>query len=359
MPQAPSICARTCLRTLLSCAFGLALLGWCHAAEPPADGASSVELLRDPLFSRGVTQGYANHLSPAERADCASRWHAKGITDAQWAFWEISEKLYFAHNPETPLLPAPGTFLWSTADKAKQCLIENGALRMIFDTGKEWREGGSLNLPDKDGHAPRYGDPATTWPHFLIGQHFAKDNNPATLIPDAEKLSFDKFHRLRFRADIKLHRVLKSSPWDHHADYKAANHAIFYLAFVVMPTKASRVADGGKIYILAPAIYSEGHSQHVQGTLPWVGLDQFGDGVYFSGAQPLLQPGSWVPYDIDVKQLIRESFSAMTQKALAQGKTRTYRPEDYFLACLLVGWEVWGGFDTEVEFKSLSLRGSP
>ena len=121
----------------------------------------------------------------------------------------------------------------------------------------------------------------------------------------------------------------------------------------------SRMAETGKFYILAPAIYSEGENQHVVGSLPWLGLDQFGDGVYFSGSQPILQAGSWVPYDIDVKQLVREALSAATQKALPQGKTRIYRPEDYFFGCLLVGWEVWGGFDTDVEFRNLSLRGTP
>ncbi len=247
----------------------------------------------------------------------------------------------------------PGVFQWSTANQAKQLLIENGAVHMIFDTSKEWREGGQLNLPDKDGKRPKYGDPNTTWPHFLIGQHFAKDNDPSTRIPDEDKLRFNKFDRLRFRIDIKLNRVLKNSAWDHRAEYQAANHAIFYLAFVVLPKSSSRLADPGKFYMLVPAIYSEGNNRHVPGSLPWLGLDQFGDGVYFSGAQPVLQSGNWVPYDIDVKQLIQEGLSAAAQR----NPTRAYHPEDYFLAELLIGWEVWGGFDTDVEFRNLSLQG--
>ncbi len=54
--------------------------------------AAGAELLRDPRFGQGVTQGYANHLPPAERSDCLARWQSRGITDAQWAFWEISEQ---------------------------------------------------------------------------------------------------------------------------------------------------------------------------------------------------------------------------------------------------------------------------
>lgn len=337
----------------------LVLAHICSAQTAPQSFPTSrgTELLRDPNFSNGVTQGYANHLKPAERKDCLSRWTAKGITNAQWAFWEISEQLYFAQNPTTPSLPRPGTFLWSTENKAKQCQIENGTVRFHFDTSKEWREGGKLNLPDKNGVQPRYGDPNTTWPHFLIGQHLTGDNKAAALIPDANKLDFNRYEQLRFGIEIRLNHLLKSSTWNHRAEYGAKNHAIFYIAFIIMPKTSKRVSDGGKFYMLVPAIYSEGANRHVPSSTPWLGLDQHGDGVYFSGAYPTLKAGEWVSYDIDVKQLIRDGFAAASKRAQATGLERTYRPEDYFVTCLLVGWEVWGGFDTDVEFKNLSLRG--
>lgn len=321
--------------------------------------AAEVEILRDPGLRQGVTQGYANHLSPAEQADCLSRWTQKGITHAQWAFWEISEQLYFAHHPGNPVLPRPGCFSWTTAKGAKQFHIEEGVVRMRFDTAKEWREGGSLNLPDKEGRKPKYGDPNTVWPHFLIGQHFAKDNAPGTIVPGEEKLGIHSHARLRFGIDIRLNRLRKSSAWDHQQEYGAPNHAIFYVAFVLMPRTSSQLADGGKFYMLVPAIYSEGDEQHVPGSAPWLGLDQFGDGVYFSGAHPTLKAGEWVSYDIDVKQHIREGLAAATRQSIAQKKDRIYRDEDYWLACMLIGWEIWGGFDTDIEFKNMSLRGGP
>lgn len=333
------------------------LIALCPAGEPRPNAAQEVELLRDPGFSHGVTQGYANHLPPTERADCLLRWKQRGIGEAQWAFWEISEQQHFAHNPDTPLLPRPRSYVWSTTDKSKQCLIEDGIVRFLIDTSKEWREGGSLNMPDTKGRRPKYGDTSTTWPHFLVGQHFARDNDPATVIPDDEKLLFDKFRQLRLGIDAKLNRLQKSDTQDHRAEFQAANHAIFYVAIVLMPRSASRLAEMGKFYMLVPAIYSEGNERHVPGSAPWLGLDQFGDSVYFSGAQPTLQSGKWVDYDIDVKQLIREGLAAATQKTTTQGKPRTYHPEDYYLGCLLIGWEVWGGFDTDVEFKNLTLRG--
>jgi hypothetical protein len=138
-----------------------------HAAEPlraAETGPEGHELLRDPAFRKGVTQGYANTLPVNRRAECLGRWKAKGINEAQWAFGEISERLFFAHNAATPVVSGPGEFEWRTANGAKQCVISNGAVRLIFDTRREWREGGSLKPPEKDGTKPEYADAKTIWP---------------------------------------------------------------------------------------------------------------------------------------------------------------------------------------------------
>lgn len=340
--------------TLLAALLLALLAPASHAADADAGGH---ELLRDPALSKGVTQGYANQLSPAERTDCLARWTAKGITDARWAFWEISETLYFAHNPATPTRSGPGAFSWSTVDGSKQCLITNGSVRMIFDTRREWREGGTLSLPAKDGTRPRYEHGNTTWPHFLIGQHFAKDNLGS--IPETEKLRFERFDRLRFTLDVKLNHVLKSSEWNHGAEFKAPNHALFNITFMLLPISASSTADRGKVYVQIPAIYAEQDNRHEVKCHTLLGLDQYGEIYYVTGSQPSLQAGSWIRYDADVKQLAREALAAATRESLARGQAKTFVPEDYFLAALLIGWEIWGGFNTDVEFKNLSLRGWP
>ena len=347
------------MKASLTAAAVMTLSVFTCASRAGGGDADGIELLKDPALSKGITQGYANNLSPAERKDCQARWTAQGMGAADWAFWEIGEKLLFAHNPATPTRGAPGEFAWRTADDAKQCLVANGSVRMVFDTAREWREGGSLALPSKDGTPPRYSHGNTIWPHFLIGQHLAPDNSPTAPIADDRKVRFDRYDRLRFTADVKLNRLAKNSEWDHRAEFKAPNHAIFYVAFVAMPVSASRVADEGKFYIIVPAIYSEGGARHVAACHPWLSLDQAGDEVYFTGSQPALRAGAWVRYDTDVKQLIREAFAAATRQSRLDGKPETFVPEEHFLALVLIGWEVWGGFDTDVEFKNLSLRGWP
>ncbi len=325
----------------------------------PDPGAAGIELLRDPGFVQGVTQGYANHLPAAEREDCLARWNSRGLGDAQWAFWEISERLHFAHNPDAPLRAGPGAYEWSTVDLAKQCSIDHGAVRFRFDTGREWREGGSLWLSDADGKRPRYGNPATTWPHFLVGQHLVASNDAMYPIPDHEKLLLDTYKRLRFTLEVKLNRLERSSQWDHREEFGAADHALFYIGFAVMPRETQCIAQRGKFYILIPAIYSEGGAAHVQQCAPWLGIDQFGDGVFFSGSPvyPHLVAGSWVPYDVDVAALVREGLTAAAARVAPEDRKRSLDPKDYFVAVLLIGWEVWGGFATDVEFRGVSLRG--
>jgi hypothetical protein len=60
-----------------------------------------------------------------------------------------------------------------------------------------------------------------------------------------------------------------------------------------------------------------------------------------------------------VATLAPATLAAATKEFRAREKIKTYVPVDYFLAALLIGWEVWGGFNTDVEFKDLSLRGWP
>jgi len=60
-----------------------------------------------------------------------------------------------------------------------------------------------------------------------------------------------------------------------------------------------------------------------------------------------------------VATLAPAALAAATKESRARGKIKTYVPEDYFLAALLIGWEVWGGFNTDVEFKNLSLPAWP
>lgn len=348
--------SRSCL--LLVALWSLAGAVVASAVEKPRRAQDGVELLRDPTFTRGITQGFANHLKPAERADCLTRWNAKGMRDADWIFWEISEQLYFAHNPATPVVKKPGQFTFTTIGDAKQCSVDDGVVRLRFDSGKDWREGGNLSLPDKSGAKPTYGNPRTTWPHFLFGQQFGRKFTPGWPADAPDLLGATMFERLRFTADVKLNQVVKSSTWDHKPDYGAPNHAIFYIGFMIRPL-VPQGPGRGIYYVLVPAIYSEGDNRHLPQSCPWLGLDQHGEGVYFSGSQPSLQVDTWVRYDIDVKALVREALAVATKDSATKGRFRHFRAEDYGIEVLLIGWEIWGGFATDVEIKNLSLVGTP
>lgn len=89
--------------------------------------------------------------------------------------------------------------------------------------------------------------------------------------------------------------------------------------------------------------------------LPNVMPDQFGDAVYFHQnphSFPRLQKGEWTAYDVDVVPL---SVSMLNH--IAGTKHIAIIPADYFISIFFTGWEIWGGYDTEVEMKSLHLTG--
>jgi hypothetical protein len=320
-----------------------------------------VELLRDPELTKGVTGGYANLLSPSEREEANRRWAGKGITGAEWAFWEISGNSYFANNPQNPEVQENGVYRWSTEDGSKQFLRDGGLVRMLYDTSKEWREGGNITWPDETGAKAPYAhrDPATTWPHFLIGQHLTGDNDPSTPLREGDKIFPGRFEDLRFRIDVKLNQVLRLSAKDFTAEHVTPGHALFYLGFGIMPRNTANIKELGKVYLLVPAIYSHGDNRHFDDHLPWTGPDQFGDGVYFSGSFQSLRPAEWVHYDVDVKALVAEGLAAFDRKVRERQTPldREYSPDDYFVAFILIGWEIWGDFTTDVEFKNLSMIG--
>lgn len=103
-------------------------------------------------------------------------------------------------------------------------------------------------------------------------------------------------------------------------------------------------------YTLVPAFYSEDGATHLD-VAPWLGGDPIGAAVYFSPKHPALQKGTPVRYDVDVESLAAESIAAYNKRYTAYVIL-----SDYVLSEILVGWEIWGGYRTEVEIRDLSLN---
>lgn len=207
--------------------------------------------------------------------------------------------------------------LYSSKDSSKQFQVLNpGHFMMTYDTRKEWRQGCNLSLTDGSQNKPRFGDKDTNWPHFLIGRHIEDPSSPN------RELALGKYG-LRWKSAVLRHK----------------NH----------PERVGNKINVNQIYALVPMFYSENASQH-RNTAPWINADQYGNVVYFAPGYPSLAVNKWVNFDIDVERLAVETLGQLKSKY-----GESLEIQDYHVTMSLIGWEVWGGYQSQVEVKDLAL----
>lgn len=355
---------------------------------------SSVELFSDPNFTNGVAVGYANTYpdTPSQNYDhndqsCIQRWSQilPNYSQTKWMFTEISERFFFCDNQSNnPQVTANSISYISPNAGMKQFISHrNGHVQMIYDTTWEWRGGCNLckSWPGVTPSTPTYGNPLSNWPHFLLSQFLSPSYVPSQYdigqkaIQPSERISLSKYNQLLFSGSFKLNNTNKpdqvfncpAGDWKPNSCQESIcqqncqdvpNHAIFYVAFVLwrnqwnnpMPANTPNV-----VYQLLPLVYTENGVVNIGGDKEYLMGDQFGDSTYFakfgqastSGVRKLT-PGVWVDINIDVNQ-----FSTDVLKFI----NPSLNPNDYFVAATLIGWEIWGGYQTDIEIRSLSLQG--
>ena len=85
--------------------------------------------------------------------------------------------------------------------------------------------------------------------------------------------------------------------------------------------------------------------------------DQFGDSTFFVkfgqgpaiNVKPLVK-NQWTVSYIDVKALSLDVLNKINPNL---------NPADYFISMILVGWEIWGSYQTNIEFRNLNLKAIP
>lgn len=358
--------------------------------DPRSRAGDGEELLFDTNFSNGVTVGYANTYPDSQDSQCIQRWKEKipSYDNAKWMFIEISERFYFCDNNETPTMDSSKiSYVSPNAGLKKFTSSKNGNIRMEYDTGWEWRTGCNLckmEHPSISSSPPRYGDPYTNWPHFLVSQVLWKDYVPSqydqgmNIIPASERVYLNRYDSLIFNANIKLKNSEKSlgiqcpaGDWKPDSCNESVcegncdlipNHALFYVAFVLWRNQKIANGEPNVIYMLLPLMYTEDGQNPVKFNESMVMPDQFGDGVYFAPnvtnsshrvISPILEKGKWANVNIDVYELSRDALQAFEEKQ----DLDVLDPKKYHVSIFLAGWEIWGGYKTDVEFNSLSLKG--
>ncbi len=367
-------------------------------AEAPAvscglsNVSTNVEMLQDKTLSNGVTHSVYNTYFTAAQPNlgdqCRTRWANKfpGLAKSKWVFTEIAEKTYFCENNSTPTISALGSLIsYSSADNSKRIEIDKNAstLRYVYDTSTEWRGGYNLTL-NNNNSAPKFAlnDLSTKWPHLLLRQDLVDPKSADG------KLWLNGYHSLKFKTDVKWNAGLHLAPpkcspacsstsWGSRENPVSApitDHALMYAAFVLKhrnspAAQPTGLFDGQAIYALVPLLYTEDGSTHKDGTAPYLDGDQLGNQIGGVGANPVyfspypmhLQLGKQNPFDIDIPLVAREAVAAANVRSRLKAPPGAYHElnaNDYYVDYILIGWEIWGAYKTDITFTGLSIQGT-
>ena len=329
-----------------------------------ADQYTSTELLKDASFSNGI-QSWDSPYPFAQT--CQTNWTNRIATlkDTPWKLIEVGEKMLFCNQDNNPsngaqIIYANPMDRGASAGSKQIVDYKNASdgINMIFNSSQEWRGGCSLTKNDElNGNAkPVYAanNGAWDWQHLLLDQKIID-------LSDANnRLMVNKYNKLTFNVTLKVDSSAKmSSPYYVNGDCPEwKNHALFYVGVVL--DDATHIDDiARRMYVIFPAWQTyDGNNYFKSG--PWLGDDPASAKVYFTG---MVGPGAkYEPaalgqersYSIDLQELAAEGIGGYNQKRAAG--IPSWNIDNYAISDIYIGWEIWGGYDTNVTIKNLSLE---
>jgi len=331
-----------------------------HKRPHMAENAGMIELLQDPALENGVRPPSNGSNVEGPGSTCLERWKQAlpSTATTSWRFVTVAETTRFCDNPETPSVQG-ATIVYSSKNGAKRFEINciRREIRYVFDTEQEWRHGCNLSLP-QNGTEPQYLSSCKwNWPHFLLCQDIKDPNAPdgklrlsdytqATLLFQAELLESEK----------GLPEQCPPGTW---GDQHIPDHCLFYTALVLVRQESARPAAAerpkpARIYAVFPLFYSTTGDRHDDTRGPWLGMDPAGDAVYLAPNHNGLEVGNPVDVSIDAHALVAESIDAINERCDA-----ALSADEYYVESILIGWEVWGAYRSDLRLRNLSFQASP
>lgn len=342
------------------------------------------ELLKDTAFAHGIKPT----LDP-ELDACQDRWEANfpDISQSEWSFIEVSQLTRFCDRYRNPVLTS-NTINYSNLAtnydppafvKKAVVMPSKKRVRFTFDSGKEWRDGCALTKPDAlSGEDPPH-LATRVQHHLMITQIITDPSSPNNL------LTLDQYNKLTFDVSLTLQKTDRLNSSEHMVyrggrnncpidDWGAAgNHAMLKIGIVI--ASLSHFGDSNyRMYVIVPVWQTYNGVTYKKigpagaDTSEGTG-DPQGAHMYFTGMMEgkykPLTVGETTRYSIDVQEVVAEAIGGWNQN-LTEANASTpnddwkakYRSvDDYFVRQINIGWEIWGGFDTDLIIENPSLKG--
>ncbi|MCC6923212.1 MAG: hypothetical protein IT525_09110 [Nitrosomonas sp.] len=308
--------------------------------------AHAIEIIDDKSFTNGFRK------APSRGPECS--FPVANRPAGSWHFVEVAENTFFCANPANkPNTAISARTSLISSNGAKSFSFGNGAARMKYNSKQEWINGCNMQ------NAPNYGDPVTHWPHLLFANTLPNTDSSG-FISQTERNSFGLNYSFTFSAEFKLNKLTKNgSECDLESDpslhYGAQNRALFYIGLVLVKKQYDRLIAPGrnKIYLVINAARLGNNF-----STPWLGNDQLSDSnpVYITADNEygIGSPnGQWKSVTFNVNKVAQQALDKIYKQ-----HGEYHKLEDYYVGELYLGWEIWGGFDTDIEFKNISLQKS-
>jgi hypothetical protein len=341
-----------------------------------SDRFTVTEMLADRAFANGIQMWNGPYDRPDARtwtSDCQARWATRlqlpSKDSTSWIFTEIGERTLLCNESSNPTIDGGSVIYTNPTDRgaavgAKRIVdftTTTAGVSIAFDSGEEWRGGCGLTAPDElnDAALPVYADQNGKWNwDTLLLTQVIKDPNDTQ-----QRLMIDRYHKLTF--DITLQMTKSDKVLTPYLDAGECpewkNHALFYIGFILSDT--IHVADDGKedptrrFYAIFPA-WQTYDGTPSSPTEPFLADDPLGAKVYWTGIvgpgrkYGALALGQEKTYSIDLQELAAEAIGGYNQKNAGA----SWSTADYSIRAVEIGWEIWGGYDTEVTVKNPSLK---
>lgn len=189
-------------------------------------------------------------------------------------------------------------------------------------------------------HARR---PGEYWPHLLLEQNY---NEPYSL---------SKLKKLNYNIDAKL--TYADNKMSHDA-YNPNLHTALYVSYLVISNTNTASTGYGECLYFGINFYDFRHKD-----IPFYASrdagknDATGNFIYCPAANDIYKDSisnkEWVEVNKNILPIIKSAF----ETAQKRGFMKQSLFDDLHIVGFNIGWEMTGGFDAEVIFKNLSLRG--
>jgi len=282
------------------------------------------ELIRDPHFQGGFL---LLEPKPGKRVVYGEALGAALSAKPVWDLCQWSSKFPLAAAREP--WPANGGLCFTNRAK-RVCVGRPGSADADLALG--------VNASVEYGHHARQ-SPGEPWVHLLVQQEII---NPPSLA-ELDACRFQVEARLKH---AQLHRT---------DDYTPSRHAAQFLIYLTVANRNARSPGYGEFLWFGIPLYDD-RSRLVPA---YQAQDFAGSKMFiYTVAEEMFtkestQDGQWVTFAQDLLPLMREGLASGWQRGFLSGSRDL---ADYRVTNIVIGWEVPGIFDVEMQLRALKLE---